>query len=138
MTEGENTELFRNQHRPWSDVDFYGMKLILDDWSKKGFVGELDRSSSESGYVTLTTRNWEASDGTYVMIELHKLKGKKVLLWQTTKWAARFFTCQSMHGAFPVMRGCIGAPTLIYALQYSSIEISHGIITSSKLEQYYN
>ena len=137
MTPGEDTASFRASHQPWNETDMYGLKLVLDDWSKKGFIGELNNNGASAGYVSITTRDWTSDDGRYAMMELHKLKGKKVLLWQTTQWAVRFFSCQSLHGAFPEMHGCIGAPTLILALQRAVDEIGHGVAGGSRLEQYY-
>lgn len=137
MSAETTNEAFCLNHLPWTDTDFYGMKLVLDDWARKGFTGELDRTSADFGFVTLITSDLAPDEGSYDMIEFHKLKGKKVLFWQTTRWVARFFSCQSMSGAFPCMRGCIGAPTLIYALQKAARELSLGLLSVSELEDYY-
>ncbi len=137
MTPGEDTEAFRANHLPWDDSDFYGLKLVLEDWAKKGFEGELNTTAAMAGYVTVTTKEWTGNRTAFVMFELHKLKGKKRMFWQGTHWASRMFTCQSRDGAFPAMFGCIGAPTLIYALQRSIDEAGSGMPSGSRLEQYY-
>ena len=117
MTVGEESASFQLNHLPFDDTDFHGMKLVLEDWASKGFVGDLNVEAATRGYITITTRNWVANhDDPYVSFELHKLKGKKRLLWQGTNWVARIFTCQNQKGAFATLHGCVSASTLIYTM----------------------
>jgi len=77
MTVGEDSASFQLNHLPFDDTDFHGMKLVLEDWASKGFVGDLNVEAATRGYITITTRNWVANhDDPYVSFELHKLKGK--------------------------------------------------------------
>lgn len=108
MSPGENTEAFQINHLPFDDADFYSMKLVLEDWVKRGFDGDLDLDGAKRGYVLVTTENWVPGQGPFVYFEIHKLKGKKRLFWQGRNWVARIFTCESRSGAFPTMHGCIG------------------------------
>lgn len=117
MSPGQNTREFQNNHLPFNDSDFHALKLVLEDWTKRGFNGELNLDGAEAGYVCITTENWVSSQDPFVHFEVHKLKGKKRLFWQGRNWVARMFTCESRSGAFPKMHGCIGdEPTLIYTL----------------------
>jgi hypothetical protein len=117
MSPGENTRAFQENHLPFDDSDFHALKLVLEDWTKKGFIGELNLDGAEAGYVSVTTENWVPGQDPFMSFEVHKLKGKKRLFWQGYNWVARIFTCESRSGAFPKMHGSIGnEPTLIYTL----------------------
>lgn len=108
MSPGENTEAFQINHLPFGDTDFYSMKLVLDDWVKRGFDGDLNLDGAKRGYVSIATESWVPEQEPFVYFELHKLKGKKRLFWQGCNWVARIFTCDSRSGAFAKMHGCIG------------------------------
>lgn len=117
MTPGEEHPAFQSNHIAFDDTDFHGMKLALQDWSKRGFDGDLNLEAAARGYVTITCANWVPDhDDPFVSFEVHKLKGKKRLFWQGTNWVTRIFTCQSRNGAFATMHGCVSASTLIYTM----------------------
>jgi hypothetical protein len=117
MSPGENTQSFQDNHLPFDDSDFYSMKLVLEDWAKRGFDGDLNSTRAAAGYVSITTENWVPGQAPFLHFEIHKLKGKKRIFWQGCNWVARIFTCDSRSGAFQKMHGCIGdEPTLIYTL----------------------
>jgi hypothetical protein len=140
MTLGEDNPSFQVNHIAFDDVDFHGMKLVLEDWSKRGFNGDLNLDSAQRGYVTITTENWVPNhEDPFLSFEVHKLKGKKRLFIQGTNWVARIFTCQSSKGAFPRVHGCMTAPTLIFTMNevpghsWNGREFGRG----ENLEQFY-
>ena len=117
MTLGEESAAFEINHLAYDETDFHGMKLVLEDWAKRGFTGDLNLDAAGRGYVTITTENWVPHhDDPFVSFELHKLKGKKRLFWQGKNWVARIFTCQNLSGAFATMHGCLSASTLIFTM----------------------
>jgi hypothetical protein len=127
-----------SNHLAWTDFDMHYLNGALNDWAKKGFEGELETREAESGVVAITTRNWTSKGAPFVTMEIHKLKGKNYFFgWQRTRWVIRLFSCESYERAFSVMHGCATSWNMTAALNMAMLDVGHGFISRSSLEDYF-
>jgi hypothetical protein len=71
-------------------------------------------------------------------MEIHKIKGKKYFFgWQRTRWVIRLFSCESYDGAFSVMHGCATSWNMTAALNMAMLDVGHGFMSRSSLEDYF-
>ncbi len=108
MTTGEDLPVFHANHLPFTAKDFRTLKLVVADWVTQGFTGNLNTESAGRGYITFITPIKLRETRAHFGFEIHKLKGRKFLFWQTKQWVARLFTCQSLDGAFSQIDRCVG------------------------------
>ena len=121
-------------HLPWTDVDLNGLKLVLEEWSRKGFEGDLDRRSLDSGLVTITTKNWLPSHPGFVMMELHKLDSGKGWFGRKTNWVVQLYSCYNMEGALAIRQGCVNGQSILGALDNGLNDVGNGFLSTASLE----
>jgi len=127
-------------HLSWTEKDESGLKIILEKWSRNGFEGEVNLGNLAEGYASITTRNWAAraaKHGSFVTMEVHKLRGKKGFFGTKTKWVVRQFSCESYDGVFPVMHGCAEGHNILSALAQAMLDVGYGFMSRSRLEVYF-
>jgi hypothetical protein len=108
VTLGEESSAFQINHIPFTVKDLRVLKRVIENWAAHGFTGNLNTESAGRGYITIITPINVGEERTYLGFEIHKLKRKKFLFWQTKQWVARLFTCQSLDGAFSEIKKCLG------------------------------
>ena len=118
----------------WKDVDIYGLKLVLEKWASRGFVGELDMKSIEAGFITIVTANWRAGHPPYAMMQLHKLAAGNGWFGTKTKWVVQLCSCHSLDGALPVKHGCVTGRNLLAALENAVKDIGYDFMSWMKFE----
>lgn len=125
-------------HLAWTDDDTYSFNLILTEWARKGFEGELDVNHMDSGFVSITTQNWISGNAPFVQFELHKLRGKGGWFGrQKAKWLVRLYSCESYDGAFAGMHGCVDGWSMLAALDRAMLDVGYGFRSQSVLEDYF-
>lgn len=121
-------------HLPWTDVDLNGLKLVLEEWARKGFEGDLDRRSLDNGFVTITTKNWLPGRQSFVMMELHKLDGGKGWFGRKTNWVVQLYSCHNIEGALASRQGCVGGRSVLSALDNGLNDVGKGFVSNATLE----
>jgi len=125
-------------HLAYSERDLLGVKIVVDGWKKKGFIGQLNTNSSGQGFVSITTRNWVAEDGTFVTIELHKVSdGTGFLGGQKSTWVSRLLTHPDSSCSSPTVHGCFQSPTQPHALDRAIKDVGT-FLSQTELGDYLN
>ena len=123
-------------HLAYSERDLFGVKIVVDGWKKKGFAGQLNTNTSNQGFVSVTTRNWVADDGTFVTIELHKVSaGAKFLGGQKSTWVSRLLTHPDSSRSSPTVHGCFQSPTQPHALDRAIMDVGT-FVSQTTLNEY--
>jgi hypothetical protein len=125
VTSGENSSAFHANHLPFTAKDFRILKLVVENWVTHGFTGNLNTESAGRGYITFITPIKLRETRAHFGFEIHKLRGRKFLFWQTKKWVAQLFTCQSEDGAFSEINRCVG-------LRYGLMSTLNAVISGDK------
>jgi hypothetical protein len=123
-------------HLSFNESDLYGVDLVINEWRKDGSRVEIDKSTGNQGFVTISTDNWKTNDGSLAKIELHKLIGNKGLFGIKSKWVCRLFSCPSENQSKSIMHGCVTGRTVILALRTACFDIDYNFMSKSKLEDY--
>ena len=99
---------FRANHLPYSSVDLDLLKGHAERWAQHGHKSSLSLETASQGFITITAKNWlDEFSAPFIRFEIHKIRGKKLLFWQTRIWAVQVLTAQNGSGVFPVVHGCI-------------------------------
>lgn len=124
-------------HLPFSDMDMHGLDMILHEWAKKGFEGEVETRNAQAGCISITTRNWTKNGCPFVTMELHKLRGKRGFFGQKSKWIVRLYSCESLSGLYAQMHGCVEGRNMLHAFDLAMVDVGYGFRSASRLEQYF-
>lgn len=127
------------QHLEWTDSDLNGLRLVLNEWTRKGFDGALDRKNIKDGYISITTNNWVNGQLPFVIIELHKLDGGEGLIYgRNAEWVVQILTCHNIEGALPIKHGCVVGRNILSALEKALVEIGNDYPTKTTLVEISN
>jgi len=124
-------------HIAYDNKDLYCIDLIFKEWSKKGMVGSVDKSHFKQGFVSISTTNWKKNDGSYVTMELHKLKGEKGFFGQKTNWVVRLLSVPSKSSSSVTTHGCVDGRNQLAALDRALLDVGYNFMSQTKLEDYY-
>ena len=124
-------------HLAYDEKDIHGIDFIIGEWRKKGFVGEIDKSTANRGYISITTANWKKNDGSFVIMELHKLKGQKGLFGVKTNWIVRLLSSPNGTIASATVHGCVEGMTQLIALDKAHVDIGYDFMSRTRIEDYF-
>ncbi|MDC1368812.1 hypothetical protein N8290_04565 [Pseudomonadales bacterium] len=124
-------------HIAYDDQDLYDIDLIFKEWRRKGMVGSEDKSPYQQGYVSISTANWKKNDGSYVIMELHKIHGEKGLFRSRKNWVVRLLSTPFNGSSSVTTHGCVNGRTQLAALDRALLDVGYNFMSQTKLEDYY-
>lgn len=124
-------------HIPYDKKDINNIDLIFSEWKKKGMNGELDKRTASEGFVSVITKNWKKNDNSYVIMELHKLKGAKGFFGQKTCWVVRLLSSPTKNLSEVIMHGCVEGKNQLAAFDRAFLDVGYNFMSRTKLEDYY-
>jgi len=126
----------KNMHIAYDSKDMYGVDLIFKEWSRKGIVGEIDKRNANNGYISIATSNWNKNDGSYVIMELHKLRGEQGFFGQKTNWVVRLLSSPSRDLSSITTHGCVEGRNQLAALDKALLDVGYNFMSRTRLEDY--
>jgi len=125
-------------HLAFSEGNLRDVHVLVDSWRSRGFVGSVDARTAGSGFVTVSTLDWTRNDGSYVIIELHKVSaGRGFFGGQKSRWVTRLKTAPSKDSENVTVHGCFESITQAHAFDRAIRDVGT-FMSQSRLEQYLN
>jgi hypothetical protein len=112
---------------PINEYDLTAMTNAVNRYQAAGFTASYDSANRDQGTVGLMFRNPVRQDGSVVMFEIHKFKGRGFLL-KRTLWVIQLYDMATLESE-PVRKGCAFGSMLVSALTMAEKDVQHNFLS---------
>lgn len=118
----------------YSNTDIYCINDLIKSFRKKGFVGQIDTSNSDNGFVDISTTDWNPGRNRDVIFRLYKLYSGSGLFGDKCKWVTELY---SLENGNIIKHGCVEGTSQYNSLNKGFTQVTNNFPSKSKLEDYF-
>lgn len=115
------------QHSEINDYDLAAINNQVNKWQTHGKYAAQDISRRSQGVAFLILENVFAADGTYAILEIHKL-AKSGFFRTKAAWVIQMHKSADLK-APSEKKGCVRGSMLVSAIMEAELDMKHGFIS---------